>query len=281
MIRFRTALLLILVPVLACAADEGSGDDAAGVESGGDDDDDDDDDDVDPNDLPDSAACDASGDPIPVSLMTEDGLALEADFHGAGVVGGPAVILLHMIPPGNDKSNYPPEFIGALVDAGYSVLNVNRRGAGNSEGAAEDAYEGPSGVLDAIAAHGFVTTDGCQAPANAVSIVGASNGTTTTIDFTVSAEAGDRPPSLVLLSPGGYTENQNAIADNVDVLAPLPIFIGYPDDEATWPEANAVHDTGAWEQHEYEGGSHGSGLFRSHPDIVGEIVAFIEATNPS
>ena len=212
--------------------------------------------------------------------MTEDGLTLEADFHGAGVVGGPGVVLLHMIPPSNDKSNYPPEFIGALVDAGYSVLNVNRRGAGNSEGEAGDAYEGPSGVLDAIAAHGFITADGCQTPADSVSIVGASNGTTTAIDFTVSAEAGDRPASLVLLSPGGYTENQNAIGDHVDVLGPLPIFIGYPDNEADWPEANAVHDAGSWEQHEYEGGSHGSGLFRSHPNIVGEIVAFIEGSNP-
>jgi len=186
-----------------------------------------------------------------------------------------------MIPPSNDKSNYPLEFIGALVDAGYSVLNVNRRGAGNSDGTPEDAYEGPSGVLDAIAAHGFMMDAGCGAPADAISFIGASNGTTTAIDFTVSADPDQRPPSLVLLSPGGYTENQNAIADHVDVLAPLPIFIGYPNDEASWPEANAVHDTGSWERTEYEGGRHGSGLFESHPELIGEIVAFIERTNPT
>ena len=264
-----SALLVSTLALAACAADDGDAAGDGGIDSG-----------ADPVDLPDSAQCEASGEAVPVSLTTEDGLTLEADFHGAGTVGGPAVLLLHMIPPSNDKSNYPPEFIAALVDAGYSVLNVNRRGAGNSQGVAEEAYEGPSGVLDAIAAHAFLTEDGCQAEGTAVSFVGASNGTTTTIDFTVASDPGDRPPSLVLLSPGGYTENQNSVADNVDVLAPLPIFFGYPDDEADWPEANAVHDTGSWEQHEYEGGRHGSGLFSSHPDIVGEIVAFIQRTNP-
>lgn len=230
---------------------------------------------IDPSTLPDAAECQATG-LVAVSLTTDDGLTLEADFHPAGQVGGPAVMLLHMIPPGNDKSNYPPSFIDALHAAGYSVLNVNRRGAGNSEGEPVDAYESPNGRLDAVAAHHFLTRSGCQAPAGGVAIVGASNGTTTSLDFTVQAAAGDRPPALVWLSPGNYTENQNAVADRVGTLAPIPLFLGYPDSEAEWPEGIRALDTGAWEFHEYEGGQHGSRLFQTDPQIVGEIVTFLD-----
>ncbi|MCA9711944.1 MAG: hypothetical protein KDK70_39275, partial [Myxococcales bacterium] len=85
---------------------------------------------------------------------------------------------------------------------------------------------------------------------------------------------------LVMLSPGSYTENQHTLAESTAVLAPLPIFMGYTDGEREWPQSVRALDTGAWQFHEYAGGRHGSGLFQTHPQIVGEIVAFLDGSRP-
>jgi pimeloyl-ACP methyl ester carboxylesterase len=208
-----------------------------------------------------------------VTFTTEDGVQLEADLHQSGRSGGPAVVLLHMIPPSNDKSNFTPEFIASLTGAGYTVLNVNRRGAGNSGGNAKDAYEGDKGRLDAVAAHDFLTESACAVPAGAVGFVGASNGTTTTLDFAVGAAAGDRPPVIAFLSPGPYTENQNVVAD----IAAIPVFFGYPDAETEWPHSVKSADTGHWTFKEYAGGKHGTGLFGTNPASIGDVTDFVEA----
>lgn len=220
--------------------------------------------------------CELSQGAVPVELQTEDGLTLEADFYSSGVAGGKAVFLLHMIPPGNDKSNYTPEFINALGAAGFSVLNVNRRGAGASEGDPVQAYEGPNGRLDAVAAHDFLTMDGCGTPPSLISAVGASNGTTTVTDFAVGASPEDRPAAMVLLSPGQYTENQNTYVDAAGTLSAIPMYFGFPDSESEWPEAMMPLDTGLWQFSQFEGGQHGTRLFSSHPESIAEIVAFLD-----
>lgn len=227
---------------------------------------------------PSAVDCEVAEAPVAVSLSTQDGLTLEADFYPSGVVKGPAAVLLHMIPPSNDKSNFPVVFIEALRDRGLSVLNVNRRGAGASDGEARDAYEGPSGRLDAVAAHRFVTESGCLAPTDGVVFVAASNGTTTALDFSVEAAKGARPSALVFLSPGGYTENQHTIVNNAEVLATIPVLLGYPDSERAWPGTVSEYKGDAWELHEYDDGRHGAGLFESNPSVVDDIVGFLDRT---
>lgn len=220
--------------------------------------------------------CEQSEAAVPVALQTEDGLMLEADFYSSGISGGKAVFLLHMIPPGNDKSNYTPEFINALRDAGFSVLNVNRRGAGASEGDPMDAYMGLSGRLDAVAAHDFLTMDGCGTSPSLISAVGASNGTTTVTDFAVGASAADQLAAMVLLSPGRYTESQNTYVGEAETLSAVPMYFGFPDSESEWPEAMMPLDSGSWTFREFAGGGHGTQLFTSHPEIIAEIAAFLD-----
>ncbi|MEM6296181.1 MAG: alpha/beta fold hydrolase [Myxococcota bacterium] len=210
-----------------------------------------------------------------VSFTTSDGVALEADFVPSGQASGKAALLLHMIPPSNDRTNYPPAFIEALTGAGYTVLNVDRRGAGGSQGEAQAAYEGPNGRLDAVAAMAFLASSECALGARDTVIVGASNGTTTALDYAVTAEASSRPRALVFLSPGGYTENQNAVADHADVLSSVPVFLGYPDGERAWPEGVRSLVGDAWQLKQYDGGSHGSRLFTSSPAVTSDIVQFL------
>ncbi len=270
----KTLTVGLLLALSGCASDEGTAPDEDLADA---------DDDPQPDDggseVPlAQVACADDANAVAVTLTTEDGLVLEADLHATGEPGGPAVVLLHMIPPSNDKSNYPLDFIQALHGAGFTVLNVNRRGAGRSEGEPGDAYQGPLGQLDAAAAHRFVTETACEAAANDVAFIGASNGTTTALDFAIQSPEGSRPAALAFLSPGGYTENQHTVADEIERLADVPLFVGYPDSEAAWPGGIAPLDTGNWEFREYPGGRHGAGLFDSDPDVAEHLLDFLVRT---
>ena len=70
---------------------------------------------------------------------------------------------------------------------------------------------------------------GTIASASAIALVGASNGTTSVLDYTVGHDpALPAPEALVWMSPGGYTENQNRISQNLDVLSTLPLLWLFP-----------------------------------------------------
>ncbi len=208
-----------------------------------------------------------------VTFNTADDVRLEADYVPSGTVGGKAAVLLHMIPPSNDRTNYPPAFVEALSEAGYTVLNVDRRGAGNSAGTAKDAYEGPAGKEDALAAVAFLGSSACAVPPGEIVVFGASNGTTTALDYAVVAPT--RPKALVFLSPGGYTENQTTVAEHRELLGAMPVFLGYPDSERTWPQAQREHAGEGWVFEQYDGGGHGTRLFESSPQVTADLLAFL------
>ena len=158
-----------------------------------------------------------------VVFKTDDGVTLQADYYPSEHGHAAAVILLHMIPPNWDRTSYPSAFIDQLVGAGFSVLNVDRRGAGGSGGIATEAYVGPGGALDVKAAVGFLATQPCRFAEQKLVVVGASNGTTSALDYAVLAQRKQvtqgavtpaTPPvaALVFLSPGPYTEKQNPFA---------------------------------------------------------------------
>lgn len=216
--------------------------------------------------------------PTVVKLSTDDGLTLEADYYGSGAARGPAAVLLHMVPPTNDRTNFPAAFIEALTAAGIAVLNVDRRGAGKSEGVAQDAYQGPNGKLDAKAAFDFLRGHACPVDADRLYYLGASNGTTTALDFTVYAKdepAAALPAGLVFLTGGSYTENQNKIADHVRWLAQLPTLFVYATAEREWSVALQEYRPSVWRYKEYDGGGHGSEVLTAKPRSIDDIVEFL------
>jgi pimeloyl-ACP methyl ester carboxylesterase len=220
-----------------------------------------------------ASACAASGGPVVTRLSTDDGVALSADLYTPGVARGPAVVLLHMIPPSNDRSNYPAAFISALVGRGVAVLNVDRRGAGASEGVARDAYTGNKGALDAKAAVDFLGAHACAFDPDRTAIVGASNGTTTAVDYTVSAA---RPPrALVFLTGGTYTENQTKLAEHLPALAPIATMFVFSTAESAWSKAFSTSAPPAWRFEEYAKGAHGTAMFDAEPASVEAVAAFV------
>jgi len=225
------------------------------------------------------AECSPGADTV-VDLETDDGLALAADFHAAGTGGAPAAVLLHMHPPsGFNRTNWPPELIDALVDAGVSVLNVDRRGAGDSEGDPADA-PGPDGWLDAEAAYDHLASNGCDVDATRIAWIGASNGTTTALDFTIAAAEDDAvldSAALVFLTGGDYTENQNTVEGARTVLEPLPILFAYQASESAWSEQFMDGAPGGWEFLEISGG-HGTEIFGIDDSLAPAIVDFLSRT---
>ncbi|MBD90988.1 MAG: hypothetical protein CL940_11665 [Deltaproteobacteria bacterium] len=224
-------------------------------------------------------ACPAAGVEV-VTFETADGLTLEADLHRTDATASAAVILLHMIPPGNDRTNYPLSFREKLHEAGFTVLNVDRRGAGGSEGVATDAYQGPNGKLDAAAAVSALTALPCPPDLSRLAIIGASNGTTTALDYALHAaknpEEDPVPRAMVFLTGGPYTENQNelgAVLENPE-LDEVPILFVYPQDEASWSESykdTATH----WTHKAYEQSGHGTHLFDSAPVSMTDVTEWL------
>ncbi|MEN0061911.1 MAG: hypothetical protein AAGA48_07140 [Myxococcota bacterium] len=208
------------------------------------------------------------GDAEVVTLTTRDDVSLEADFYAADGTGGPAFVLLHMIPPGNDRGNWPASFISALSEEGWAVLALDRRGAGNSGGNATEAYTGPSGKYDVEAATLFLADRGY----GDVAIIGASNGTTSMIDYTVWAGDNDRtvPVALGFMTGGNYTESQTEMS----TVPQLPSVFTFSTAERAWSEDQRDLDPGTWSFQEYDGGAHGTRMFDAKPDVTADLVGF-------
>lgn len=196
-----------------------------------------------------------------VSLTTSDGLVLAADWQDAPAAGRGAVVLLHMIPPANDRTSYPPRVRQRLAELGVTVVNLDRRGAGDSEGTAQDAYLGDGGRLDVEAVVTALAAAPCTVDTDRIVLVGASNGSTSVWDYAVAHDpALPAPAGIALFSPGTYTEAQHPFADHRDVADALPMLWLYPDTE---PYSAGFVDGAPdmWTFVEIAGGVHGTGNF--------------------
>jgi len=203
-------------------------------------------------------------DPEVIRLTTPDGLELEADWYAKGG-DAPAALLLHMNPANWDRTSWPRDFIGGLFEDGFSVLVPDRRGTGGSDGEPEDAWDGPNGVNDAISAWDHFDAEG----AGDRIIVGASNGTTTALDFALAAAA--PPVAMVFMTGGDYTETNHAMSD----LAFDRLMFTYSTEEDDWSEAQKPGSPADWCFIEYSSGEHGTHMFEARPEVAEDIRAFL------
>ncbi len=214
-----------------------------------------------------------------VTLKTSDDLILTGDHCNSGKPGSPAVVLLHMIPPHHDRTNYPESFRRKLADKGLEVLSIDRRGAGDSEGVAKEAYTGPNGVLDVQAALSWLAAN-TDADLSSWGCVGASNGTTSCLDYTVHAGRDEvivGPSALVFMTGGKYTETQNALAGSA--AASVPVLFTFNAKEAGWSlTQKAVERTGDWRFESYEPGGHGTRVFDPNPRAMDDVASFLAAS---
>lgn len=207
-----------------------------------------------------------------ITLTTRDDVTLEADYQAASTEGASAVILLHMIPPGNTRTGWPEAFRNSLHAEGWTILNLDRRGAGGSGGVATEAYQGEKGRYDVEAAAKKIAADGY----GKIAILGASNGTTSMIDYAswAASEGLPEPVGLGYLSGGAYTETQTAMAD----VPKVPAAFLYPPSEAAWPDAQKPLDPGSWSFTAYDQGAHGTRLFTTAENeaVSADLLTFLK-----
>lgn len=204
-----------------------------------------------------------------VSLVTRDGVTLAADYYPAASEGRPALVLLHMVPPDYDRTSWPADFIELLRAEGWGVIVPDRRGAGDSGGEATDAYRGEGGRFDVEACVDAVMGAG----ASEVALLGASNGTTSALDYAAwSGGEGLQEPSAVGFMTGGtYTENQTPMSE----LPIIPAVFTYSTLERDWSESQrALDPLHNWTFLEYEDGAHGTGMFAAAPRVETDLVTF-------
>jgi pimeloyl-ACP methyl ester carboxylesterase len=222
----------------------------------------------DTDDTADVQGCDIDG-RREVSLKTRDEVTLAADHYPAEP-GRPGLVLLHMHPGNNDRSNWPCDFVEALAAQDWAVIVPDRRGTGGSGGEVNDAFEGEFGRYDVEAAVELLV----QEQVGDLAILGASNGTTSQVDYLVWAPGEGLPQAVAtgFMSGGGYTENQTDMAD-VAALG-IPAVFTYPPSESTWAEAQAARAVPGWEFFEYSGGDHGTRMFAAAPEVADDLVNF-------
>lgn len=207
--------------------------------------------------------------PVVETLETRDGVALKADLHLAEA-GAPGVVLLHMIPPHFERSSWPSSFRGELTSRGYNVCVPDRRGAGESKGEPKEAYEGEKGRYDVEACVKRLQAHGL----GKLAVLGASNGTTSMIDYADWAASEGLPVPVLLgfLTGGGYTETNTPIAK----VAKIPAVFTYSVEEREWSHAQKAVNKD-WVFHEYPGGEHGTKMFEAKPTVHADLARAIEA----
>ncbi len=205
------------------------------------------------------------------ALETRDGVSLEADLY-LGAPGSDGVVLLHMIPPHYDRTSWPESFLDKAAEAGWHLCVVDRRGSGKSGGTPRDAYEGEKGKYDVEACVKRLEAHGLDQ----LAVFGASNGTTSALDYTAWADATEgvkKPDLLGFLTGGAYTEAQTDVVMAED----LPAVFTYSTEEREW--SAALKDVSPkWVFHEYPGGAHGTKMFAAKPVVERDLLRALART---
>ena len=204
-----------------------------------------------------------------IQLETRDGVMLEADYYPSEHAGAPSIVLLHMYAVYYDRTGWPAGFIETLGGHGWTVIVPDRRGAGASEGDPEESWDGEKGKWDVEACTVKLQEDGYGPPA----IIGASNGTTSMIDYAIWAPTEGLPEAVALgfMTAGTYTSANNFMRD----LPALPAIFTYSTDEASWSEGKMEDNPGDWEFFEYPDGDHGTLMFEAAPEVADDIEGFL------
>jgi alpha-beta hydrolase superfamily lysophospholipase len=216
--------------------------------------------------------------PERVTFQTEDGVTIVGHFY-AGPAGGPAALLLHMMPA--TKESWAG-LADKLVAAGFSVLAIDERGHGES-------ITGPGGKrldyilfsereqqakrLDVEAAADWLMRRSNTGRSRLV-VCGASIGANLAIAY-----AAEHPetPAAVALSPGLDYRGVTTL-DKVRKMRPEQgLFLAASEED----ERSFVCDRKLAEAKpdavvkEYRGAGHGTAMFDPQLELMDEIVAWL------
>jgi alpha-beta hydrolase superfamily lysophospholipase len=213
------------------------------------------------------------------TFQAVDGALLAADVYVAPLgTKAPTVILMHML--GKDRQSFSP-LINPLLAAGFSVINVDLRGHGQS--VSTRAHQHLNFIL-------FTQADWAKLPGDALAVMhgapyikGISGENVAIIGSSIGANAaamviGDaRIKAEVLLSPGYDYHGLQPQRYIQGAQKPILVIYGKGDPQsaesiAKWGAAGAKYKVIAMDTP-----AHGNFLLTQKPDSIKEIVTFLTA----
>lgn len=218
-----------------------------------------------------------------VTFETKDGIVVvglywnNRDFHA------PAVLLLHMMPATKESWN---NFALKLADAGFRVLAIDLRGHGESTMQTINAEhqtlnyknftdaEHQKSLLDLEAAVEFLKSKG----ASKIHLVGASIGANLSLQYL--AEHSDMR-SAILLSPGLDYRGVKTEGFVARLHEGQAVYYAAADDDPYSAQTaktllQKTPDSMEKELKLFDRGGHGTNIFSSHPELMGDLVNWLK-----
>jgi dienelactone hydrolase len=223
----------------------------------------------------------AAAEPTPgrgVDLKASDGTKLAATYFSSGRPG-PGILLLHQC--NRDRSSWNG-LAAQLAAKGFHVLTLDYRGYGESGGKPYTELTFPEqrqigaekwpGDID-VAYACLRSQAGVRG--DVIGAGGASCGVNQSIQL---SRRHPEVKSLVLLSGNTNREGRQYLR----TASALPLFLAAADDDGgavemmAWLDATSGNPQNKFVQ--YGAGGHGTEMFKAHPELPGDIVAWYEAT---
>lgn len=210
-----------------------------------------------------------------ISIIAEDGIRLSGLLWDAQ--SRFSVLLLHMMPATKESWT---DLANRLFHRGFNVLAIDFRGHGESDGGSYKSFTAEQHqkyILDAKAAMGWLLE---KYPKTTIDMAGASIGANIAIRYMV-----DHPEVAkgVALSAGLDYHGVSAI-DSVGFLSvdQAVMYVASHDDMrannsdcAVMAEQLAQSTTARSKTIIYDTGGHGTDMWRTHPELLDEIVKFL------
>lgn len=202
-------------------------------------------------------------------LTASDGTKIAYNYVD-GQPGKPGVVLVHMLP--SNKESWE-SLIPVLESNGYSIIAIDYRGRGESEGQLETPEDFQNITLDVNAAVEFLVEEGITT----IGIIGGSIGANHAL---LAAAKNERIKAAVLLSPGLDYRGVKTGDIAASFAKPL-LVVASNDDEYSAESAKTIHESakGTKELKMYDDAGHATRMFVKE-DLIPKIVDWLN-TNMS
>jgi len=211
----------------------------------------------------------AAGEIKPVEITTADNVTLTGTFYVSPKMSSPAVAMLHMV--GGQRGDWDT-LARQLQTAGYSVLTLDLRGHGGSQGQREWSKM----TQDAAAAYAWLASRQ-EVNGAAIGFIGASIGANLSLNL-ASGQPGVK--TLVLLSPGLDFEGIKTEGP-LQAYGPRPVLLIASSEDKESADAVAALDKLALGKHAlkvYDGQGHGTRMLGRQNGVEELILDWLKET---
>jgi len=215
-----------------------------------------------------------------VTFITTDNVIIISDWYKPNAPNGKAVLLLHMMPAVRGSWDTLAQ---RLTQEGYHILAIDLRGHGesvNQNGATLDYKkfidaQHQAYALDVAASMDFLREQGFDA--SVVSVGGASIGANLALN---ALHAYPTLTHVFALSPGLNYRGVTTQSSVMGLDADQKIFlVASAEDEYSAQSIATLHKTAGSHStitHYNDNAGHGTTMFEKHPELMGEITAWLK-----